>query len=47
MNSLINDLKFGFRQKYSLSHALIHITDKIRDQLDSRNFAYGKKLLTR
>ena len=27
--NLINDLQFGFRQKHSTSHALIHLTDKI------------------
>ena len=41
MNSIIYDLQFGFRQKYSISHALIYLTDKIREQLDSRNFACG------
>ena len=41
MNSVIYDLQFGFRQKYSTSHALIHLTDKIREQLDSGNFACG------
>ena len=41
-NGVIQDLKFGFRQKYSTSHAfLIHLTDRIRDQLDSGNFACG------
>ena len=38
MNSVIYDLQFGFRQKYSASHALIHLTDKIREQLDSGIF---------
>ena len=41
LNSVIYDLQFGFRQKYSTSHALIHLTDKIREQLDSGNFACG------
>ena len=41
MNSVIYDLQFGFRQKYSTSRALIHLTDKTRQQLDSRNFACG------
>ena len=41
MNSVIYDLQFDFRQKYSTSHALIHLTDKIREQLDSGNFACG------
>ena len=41
INNLIYSLQFGFRQKHSTSHALIHLTDKIRDQLDKRNFACG------
>ena len=41
MNSLIYDLQFGFRQKYCRSHALINLTDKIREQLDSGSFACG------
>ena len=39
MNSGIYDLQSGFRQKYSTSHALINLTDKVREQLYSRNFA--------
>ena len=51
MNSVIYDLQFGFRQKYSTSHALIHLTDKIREQLDSvfllvEYFLISKKHLT-
>ena len=34
-------MQFGFRQKHSTSHALIHQTDKIREQLDKGNFACG------
>ena len=50
-NNLIYSLQFGFRQKHSTSHVLIHLTDKIREQLDKGNFACGillifKKLLT-
>ena len=41
MNSVIYYLQFVFRQKYSTSHALIHLTDKIREQLDSGNFTCG------
>ena len=41
MNSVIYYLQFGFRQKYSTSHALIHLTDKIREHRDSGNFACG------
>ena len=40
-NNLIYSLQFGFRQKHSTSHALIHLTDKIREQLDKENFACG------
>ena len=39
MNSVIYDLQFSFRQKYSTSHAWIHLTDKIREQLDSAKLA--------
>ena len=38
LNSVIYDLQFGFRQKYWTFHALIHLTDKIREQIDSGNF---------
>ena len=41
MNSVIYDLQFGYRQKYSTSHALIDLTDKMKKQLDSGNFACG------
>ena len=41
INSVIYDLQFGFKQKYSTSYALIHLTDKIREQLDGGNFACG------
>ena len=41
MNSVIYDLKFGFRLKYSALHALIHIPDKIRQQLVNGDFAGG------
>ena len=40
-NNLIYSSQFGFRQKHSTSHALIHLTDKIREQLDKGNFACG------
>ena len=39
INSVIYNLQFGFRQKYSTSLALIHLTDKIREQKDSEKFA--------
>ena len=32
-------LQFGFRQKCSTTHALIHLTDKIRHQIDKGNYA--------
>ena len=42
MNSVIYDLQFGLRERYLTSHALIHLTDKIRERQDSGNFACGK-----
>ena len=41
MSSVNYDLQFGFRQKYSTFHDLIHLNDKIRDQLVGRNFVSG------
>ena len=32
---------FGFREKHSTNHALISITEKIREALDNNNFACG------
>ena len=33
-NNIIYDLQFGFRQTFSTSHALINLTEKIRQALD-------------
>ena len=41
MNSVIYNLQCVFRQKYSTSNPLTHLTDKIIEQLDSVNFASG------
>ena len=39
-NNLIYSFQFWLRQKHSTSHALIHLTDKIREQLDKGNFTW-------
>ena len=36
--NLMYDLQFGFQQKHSTSHALVHLTDKIQEHLDKGNF---------
>ena len=41
IHSCLTDLQFGFRANHSTSHALISITEKIRDALDNDNFACG------
>ena len=38
-NNLIYGLQFEFRQKHFTSYAVIHLTDKIREQLDKGNFS--------
>ena len=38
---LIFSLQFGFRQKYSTTHALIHLTDKIRHEIEKSNYVCG------
>ena len=35
------NLQFGFRQKHSTTHALIHLTKKIREQLDRGKYGCG------
>ena len=40
-NQLIYQLQFGFRQNYSTSHALINLTEDIRDNLDKGNIGCG------
>ena len=40
-NGDIFSLQFGFRQKYSTAHALIHLTDKIREEIDEGNYGFG------
>ena len=37
-NNLVYNLKIVFRQKHSTTHALIHLTEKIRKQLDSGKY---------
>ena len=39
--NVIYDLKFGFRQQYSTSHALINITEKIRKAPDDGDIVCG------
>ena len=41
INTIIYNFQFGFKQKNTPSHALIHLTNKIREQLDCENFAGG------
>ena len=40
-NNIIYNLQFGSRQQYSISHALINITDNIRKAFDSVNIGCG------
>ena len=40
-NKVLYDEQFGFRNKHSATHALIEITEKIRETLDKKQFACG------
>ena len=40
-NKLIYHLQFRFQQKHSTSHALIHMNDKICEQLDKGKYGCG------
>ena len=39
--NIIYLLQFGFKQKYSISFALIHLTEKIREALDQGKYSCG------
>ena len=41
LNKSISDLQFGFRTNHSTSHALLSLTERIREALDTGNFACG------
>ena len=40
-NNVLYDKQFGFQNKHSTAHALIEITEKIREALDKKQFACG------
>ena len=40
-NNLIYSLQFGFRQKHSTTHALINLSESIRQTLDEGSFGCG------
>ena len=40
-NKCIYDLQFGFRQKHSTNHALLSMTQQIKDIIDKGNIAVG------
>ena len=39
LENFLFSLQFGLRQKYSITHAPIHLTDKIRHETDKGNYA--------
>ena len=40
-NNIIYDLQFDFKQKFSASHAIINLTENIRQALDEGYIGYG------
>ena len=40
-NNILYDKQFGFRNQHSTNHALIEITEKIKQDCDSGKFACG------
>ena len=40
-NNIIYDMQFGFRQKFSASHPLFNLTEKIRQALDEGYIGCG------
>ena len=41
VNKILHSLQFGFRQKHSISHTLISMTEKIRNSIDNGNYGCG------
>ena len=41
IKDIIYPLQFGFRQNYSTSHALIHLTETIKEALDQGKYGCG------
>ena len=39
IEELAYSLQFGLRQKHSTIHALTHLTGKIKNEIDKRNYA--------
>ncbi len=40
-NKILYDLKFGFRANHSVNHALISLTESIKNSLDNKKFGCG------
>jgi hypothetical protein len=40
-NNLIYDFQFGFRKKFSTDHALLSITEQIKNNFQNKNFSCG------
>ena len=40
-HNIFYDLQFGFRAKHSTNHALVDITENVRQALDNKKFACG------
>ena len=40
-NNILYDLQFGFRQNFSTTHALIYLTENIRQVLDEGKIGCG------
>ena len=41
INKCIYELQFGFRKKHSTSHALLDLTEEVRNALDNSEFSAG------
>ena len=41
LHNVIYSMQFGFRASHSINHALISMTEKIKESLDNRRFGSG------
>ena len=40
-HNILYNLQFGFRANHSINHALISLTESIKNSLDNKKFGYG------
>ena len=40
-HEILDSLQFGFRANHSINHAVVSLTEAIKNSLDNKKFGYG------